>query len=253
MNTQTDLFNYLVRLGDDRLVFGHRISEWCGHGPMLEEDLALANIALDLIGQAGAFYTLAGQIEGKGRTEDDFAYLRDPKEFLNMQIVEQPRGDFAQTIAKLFIFSSFDVLFLPELMKSNNSELSALASKSFKESKYHFRHSSQWILRLGDGTTESHNKIQDALNEYWKFTSELFFMNKTDESLIEAGAAPDLLKIKPQWTTQVEKIILEATLKIPNSMDAFSSSGRNGAHSEHLTSMLTEMQVLPRTYPGAVW
>lgn len=253
MNTQTDLFNYLVRLGDDRLVFGHRISEWCGHGPMLEEDLALANIALDLIGQAGAFYTLAGQIEGKGRTEDDFAYLRDPKDFLNMQLVEQPRGDFAQTIAKLFIVSSFDVLYFPELIKSKNAEISALASKSFKESKYHFRHSSQWILRLGDGTAESHKRIQDALNECWKFTNELFVMNKTDETLIEAGIAPDLSKIKPQWMSQVEKIISEATLKLPSSSDASTASGRNGAHSEHLTSMLAEMQVLPRTYPGAVW
>lgn len=253
MSNSDPLFHYLLRLADDRLVFGHRISEWCGHGPMLEEDIALSNIALDLIGQASAFYTLAGKVEGKGRSEDDFAYLRDSQEFLNVQLVEQPRGDFAETIAKLFFFSSFDVLFLRELEKSKSKELSALASKSIKESRYHFRHSSEWLLRLGDGTEESHQKIQDAINKYWKYAEELFFMNNVDAELIEANVSPDLSKIKSEWITLIDKIITQATLFVPKEVIPLKNIGRRGEHSEHLASMLAEMQVLPRTYPGAVW
>jgi ring-1,2-phenylacetyl-CoA epoxidase subunit PaaC len=226
----------LLELGDDRLILGHRISEWCGHGPMLEEDIALSNIALDLIGQASAFYTYLGRLEGK--TEDDYAYRRGPSEFLNVQLVELPRGDFGETMARLFLWSSFDVLYLEKLTNHEDKEIAGLAAKSLKESKYHLKHSSLWVLRLGDGTKESHERIQRAFNFYWPYVDELFYLDRED--------------LRERFLANVEAHLKEATLKLPTG--EFSKSlGRRGQHTEHLNNLLSEMQFLPRTYPDAVW
>jgi ring-1,2-phenylacetyl-CoA epoxidase subunit PaaC len=251
------VFKYLLRLGDDRLVLGQRISEWCGHGPVLEEDIALSNIALDLIGQASSFLTLAGTLEAKGRTEDDLAFHRDSSQFSNLQLVEQPRGDFAETIAKLFLFSSFSLLFFKHLSASKHPEIASLAEKAGKEYQYHLRHSSEWIVRLGDGTEESHKRIQNALNHYWQFCSELFYMDEIDEKLILEGIAPDISALKIEWTSSINQVLTRATLS-ETPKDIFSESqqkreGRKGIHTEYLQEMLSVMQVLPRTYPDARW
>ncbi len=255
MNKKDALFKYLLRLGDDRLVLGHRLSEWCGHAPVLEEDIAIANIALDLIGQAESFLNLAGKIEGKGRTEDDLAYLRDDNEFCNLQLLEQPRGDFADTIAKLFLFNTFDYLFLKELSKSSNQDLAALAAKAEKESRYHFRHSSEWLLRLGDGTPESHNRIQDSLNKYHQYADEMFVMDDVDNVLLEDKVVPDLSLIQPVWQKTIDGLLQRATLNPMHhvSTTAKKTLGRVGVHTAHLKDMLSVMQVLPRTYPNAKW
>lgn len=246
------ILNYLLRLGDDRLVLGQRVSEWCGHGPILEEDIALSNIALDLIGQASAFYKLCGKVEGKGNTEDFFAYHRGEREFLNLKLVEQPRGDFAVTIARQFLFDAFQSLFLPELSKSSHSGLSALAAKSEKETRYHLRHSHQWVLRLGDGTEESHARIQAAFDDLWMYTGEFFEMNETDLALIKDKATPDLNLFKRPWEEIVSKALKDAKLKVPTSV-WMTSGCRSGLHTEHLGHLLSELQILPRSFPGASW
>lgn len=219
----------ILRTADDRLILGHRISEWCGHAPMLEEDIALSNIALDLIGQASAFYTHLGRQDGK--SEDDYAYKRRADEFLCCQFVELPRGDFAETIARLYLWSSYDVLFLEQLSSHFDKEIAAIAARSLKESKYHLKHSSEWVLRLGDGTKESHEKIQSAFNFYWPYLGglverdleEIFFKNVTEH-------------------------LKKATLNAPTAQFLSSSS-----HTEFLEPLLAEMQYLPRKYPDAVW
>lgn len=250
--TQTALFEYLLRLGDDLLVLGHRISEWCGHAPILEEDLALANISLDLIGQAEALLNLAGKVEGEGRSEDDLAYFRDEYEFRNLQMVEQPRGDFAQTIARQFLFDVMAWHFYDALQKSSYEPLAAIASKIYKETTYHLRHSRAWIHRLGDGTAESHERMQDAINEYWTFTGELFFTNEVDQHLLEQGMIPDLEAMRPKWRKMVTEELEKGTLTVPE--DGFMASGaRLGRHSEYLGHMLAEMQILARSHPGAAW
>ncbi len=250
--TQEALFEYLLRLGDDLLVLGHRLSEWCGHGPILEEDLALANISLDLIGQAEAILSLAGKVEGKGRSEDDLAYFRDEYEFRNLQLVEQPRGDFAQTIARQFLFDAMAWHFYDLLKSSSYEPLAAIASKVHKETTYHLRHSRAWIHRLGDGTTESHDRLQRAIDEYWTYTGELFFTNEVDELLLEKGMIPDLKQILPKWRELVSAELQKGTLTMPE--DGFMASGsRLGRHSEHLGHMLAEMQILARSHPGATW
>lgn len=250
---RSELFEYLLRLGDDRLILGHRLSEWCGHAPILEEDIALANIALDCIGQANAFLSLAAEVEDKERSEDDIAYFRDEIEFRNLQLVEQPNIDFAYTIAKQFFIDAFAINLYEDLSKSSFEELAAIAAKSLKEVKYHFRHSRQWILKLGDGTEESHSKIQNAINDLWIFTGELFFENEVDSKLIKEKVVPSVKSIEPRWKEIVENTLSEATLKIPEEPNINLRSGRNGDHTEHLGHILAEMQIVARSHPGAKW
>ena len=249
------LFEYLLRLGDDRLVLGHRLSEWCGHGPILEEDIAISNVALDLLGQATMFLRLAGQVEGKGRDEDALAYFREVVDFRNCQLVELPKGDFAFTIARQFLFDVYAVVTLDALSRSTNAELAAIAAKSLKEAKYHVRHSGEWMLKLGDGTEESHRRVQKALDNLWRFTPELFAADDVDRAMLESGVAPDLAALKSQWDGLVREVLDRATLTVPNDVPraANTRGGRTGAHTEYLGHMLAEMQIVARSHPGATW
>ena len=247
-----NLFQYLLRLGDDRLVLGHRLSEWCGHGPILEEDIALANIALDLIGQATLYLKLAGETEGKGRSEDDLAYFRDAIDYRNVQLVELPKGDFAFTTVRQFFFDVFSYHVLEELQSSSNSELAGIAAKGFKEVRYHVRHSSEWMLRLGDGTEESHSRTQRAVDELWRFTPEMFQADDVDRAMTAEGTGADLDAIEPKWNAVVTDVLKRATLVTPQDPPAM-TGGRRGRHTEHLGHMLSEMQIVARSFPGAEW
>ena len=247
------LFEYLLRLGDDALILGHRLSEWCGHGPYLEEDIALANLALDCLGHAEALLTLAGEVEGKGRTADDLAFLRDAYDFRNVQLVELPRGDFAFTITRQFLFATYACLLYEALQQSAFEPLAGIAAKALKEMRYHLRHSSEWMRCLGDGTEESHRRAQTALDELWMYTGELFEVDDTLRTLIEARIAPDMTALQPKWREQVEAVIREATLTVPEDPPYMATGGRRGHHTEHLGHLLAEMQFLQRAYPGAQW
>ena len=246
------LFPYLLRLADDRLVLGHRLSEWCGHAPILEEDIALANIALDLIGQANLLLKLAAETEGKGRTEDDLAYFRDAIDYRNVQMVELPKGDFAFTIIRQFLFDAFSYHVLEELQRSSHKELAGIAAKGFKEVRYHVRHSSEWVLRLGDGTAESHDRAQKSLNDLMRFTGEMFEADDIDREMLAAGIGADLESIRPKWETIVRDVLSRATLTIPDDPPAM-TGGRRGRHTESLGHMLSEMQIVARSHPGAEW
>jgi ring-1,2-phenylacetyl-CoA epoxidase subunit PaaC len=252
MNQQEALFKYALYLGDNALIMGHRISEWCSKGPMLEEDIALSNLALDYLGQATALLKYAAQTEGKGRTEDDLAYKRPEREFLNNLIVELPNGDFAYTMAKIFFYSSFLKYFYQDLSLSKDETLSAIAQKSLKEIKYHVRHSSDWICRLGDGTDESHSRMQNAISNIWMYTGELFEMNEVDLILVKESIAVDLKKLADNWKNSVAEILHKATLTMPTD-NYMQSGGRKGLHTEYLGYILAEMQYLPRAYPNAKW
>lgn len=249
------LFEYLLRIGDDRLILGHRLSEWCGHGPILEEDIALANVALDLLGQATILLRMAGEVEGQGRTEDALAYFREAIEFRNCQLVELPKGDFGFTIARQFLFDVHDVVLLDALTESTNTELAAIAAKSLKEARYHVRHSGEWMLKLGDGTEESHRRVQTALDSLWRFTGELFAADDVDSELAAQGIAPDLASLKPKWESLVRDVLDRATLTTPADTPRSSRTrgGRTGAHTEHLGHLLAEMQIVARSHPGATW
>jgi len=247
-----NLFQYLLRLGDDRLVLGHRLSEWCGHGPILEEDIALANIALDLIGQANLYLKIAGETEGKGRSEDDLAYFREAIDYRNVQIVELPRGDYAFTIVRQFCFDVFNYHVLEQLQSSKHAELAGIAAKGFKEARYHVRHSSEWVLRFGDGTEESHTRAQNALNELWRFTGEMFEADNVDRAMLADGIGADIEGIKPKWEAVVKDVFSRATLSVPNDPPAM-TGGRRGRHTESLGHMLSEMQIVARSHPDAQW
>jgi ring-1,2-phenylacetyl-CoA epoxidase subunit PaaC len=249
------LFEYLLRLGDDRLVLGHRLSEWCGHGPILEEDIATSNVALDLLGQATMFLRLAGEVEGKGRDEDALAYFREVVEFRNCQMAELPKGDFAFTMARQFLFDVYAVVLLDALSHSAHESIAAIAAKSLKEAKYHVRHSGEWMLKLGDGTDESHRRVQKAVDELWRFTPELFATDDIDRAMLDAGIAPDLAALKAQWEALVRDVVDRATLTLPHDVPRAANvrSGRTGSHTEHLGHMLAEMQIIARSHPGATW
>jgi ring-1,2-phenylacetyl-CoA epoxidase subunit PaaC len=243
---------FLCRLADDRLILGHRISEWCGHGPILEEDIALTNIALDLIGQANLLLELAGKLEGQGRTADTFAYFREAVEFRNALIVELPRGDFAFTTARQFLVSVFEALHLERLQASKHSDLAGIAAKAFKETRYHARHSTDWMLKLGDGTTESHQRAQAAIDELWRFTGELFETDELERGLVAEGVAVDRETLRAPWRDEVSRVLQAATLTVPD--DGFMQrGGREGKHTEHLGHLLAEMQIVARSFPGAEW
>lgn len=246
------IFEYATRIGDNSLVLGQRLAEWCGHGPILEEDIAMTNISLDLIGQARAFLTYAGSVEGKNRTEDDLAFFRETREFKNNLLVEQPNGDFAVTMIRQLYFSAFQYYFFDELKRSKDETLAALAEKSFKEVAYHLRHSSEWTLRLGDGTQESHRRVQNAVNDLWIYTGDMFVTNGVDNDLLKAGIAVDMKTVNEKWHSKVKEVLEQATLSKPES-GFFITGGIEGKHSEHLGHMLSEMQILPRSFPGAEW
>jgi ring-1,2-phenylacetyl-CoA epoxidase subunit PaaC len=250
--TETPLLNLVLRRADDALILGHRLSEWCGHAPLDEEDIALANIALDLIGQARSLYDYAARIDDSGFTEDHFAYRRDEHQYRNCLLVEQPNGDFAATVVRQVLFSAFMDLYWRETMKSRDETLAAIAAKAEKETAYHLRHSGEWLIRLGDGTDESHARAQEALDELWAYTGELFETDETERAVIESGVTPDVGSRQESWQKRIEPILREATLKIP-SAPFMHTGGRSGRHSEHLGYILADLQYLQRAHPEAVW
>jgi ring-1,2-phenylacetyl-CoA epoxidase subunit PaaC len=246
------LVEYLLRHADDRLVLGHRLSEWCGHAPILEEDIALGNIALDLVGQATSLLGLAGTIEGQGRDADALAFFREAVEFRNVQLVELPRGDFAFTLVRQFLFDAYDVLLTEVLARSAHEGLAGVMAKAHKEAQYHVRHSGGWVVRLGDGTDESHRRAQDAVDALWRYSGELFAGDDVDAAMLAAGVGADLDALRPRWDATVRDVLAEATLTVPGS--AFPvRGGRRGRHTEHLGLMLAEMQIVARSHPGATW
>jgi len=249
---ETPLVLYVLRRADDALILGHRLSEWCGHAPMLEEDMALANMGLDLLGQARELYQYAARVEDKGNDEDKFAYLRDVRQYRNLLLLEQPNGDFARTMVRQFFYSSFADPYGRAMMRSGDATLAAIAAKSEKESAYHLRHSSEWMLRLGDGTAESHRRAQAAIDDLWAFTGEMFECDARERELTDAGIAVDPATLRPQWLRTVSGVLAEATLALPGG-DWMQQGGRDGRHSEHLGHLLSELQSMPRTFPGATW
>ena len=249
---ENPLLEYLLRLADDRLVLGHRLSEWCGHGPILEEDIALANISLDLIGHATSLLKLAGEVEGKGRNEDALAYFRDAVAYRNVLMVELPRGDFGFTIARQFLFDAWSLLVLDQLSRSSHEQVAAIAAKCLKETKYHLRHSSEWMLRLGDGTDESHARVQRSIDDLWRYTGELFDSDSVDAAAASHGIVVDLVAVAQQWRAMVEDVLTRATLRVPGDV-AMRRGGRYGRHTEFLGHMLTVMQSVARAHPGASW
>ena len=250
--TETPLVLYALRRADDALILGHRLSEWCGHAPALEEDMALANMGLDLLGQARELYSYAADVEGQGNDEDKFAYLRDVRQYRNLLLLEQPNGDFARTMARQFFYAAFADLYWRAMMKSTDATLAAIAAKSEKESAYHLRHSSEWMVRLGDGTEESHRRAQAAVDDLWAYTGELFGVDESERALIERGVTVDPATLHPQWLKTVSNVVGEATLALPKS-GWMQQGGRSGRHSEHLGHLLSELQSMQRTFPGATW
>jgi ring-1,2-phenylacetyl-CoA epoxidase subunit PaaC len=246
------MFEFLLRMGDSTLILGHRVSEWCGHSPVLEEDIALANTALDLIGQTQMWLGLAGQIEGKGRNADALAYLRDASDFRNALLTERPNGDFGATIMRQYLFDSFHFILLGKLEKSSDARVAEIAAKAIKEVAYHVERSSDLVVRLGDGTAESHKRMQDALDDLWGYTGEFFLSDGVDEAMAAAGIAPNPAELKAEWDAAVNLVLLEATLKRPASSYAHKGA-KNGIHSEYLGHILAQMQFLQRAYPGCTW
>jgi ring-1,2-phenylacetyl-CoA epoxidase subunit PaaC len=275
MNEQKALLQYTLRLADDGLILGHRLSEWCGHGPILEQDIALTNTALDHLGRARSLYQYAAALfntlpqadkatfftsvslqkevsEGTAIDEDDLAYLRDGWDYRNVLLVERPNEDWAYTVARSFFYDAFNSLFFKELAKSNDESLAAIAEKSLKEVTYHLRWSSEWIVRLGDGTDESHARMQQAVNELWAYTGELFTPNDADAAVAAAGIGIDLAALRPQWKELVTAVFEEATIAMP--ADAWMhTGGKDGRHTEYLGYILAEMQFIQRAYPGMEW
>jgi ring-1,2-phenylacetyl-CoA epoxidase subunit PaaC len=246
------LFNYVLKIGDDSLILGHRLSEWCGHGPVLEEDIAMTNIALDLVGQATTLLGYAGELEGKGRDADALAFLRFDREYRNLLLVEQPNGDFGMTMMRQFLFDAFRLPLFERLQKSKDATLAGIAEKSLKETKYHLKHSSEWVIRLGDGTDESHRRIQESVDTLWRYTDELFLEDDMDNELVANGVIPAMSEIREAWTANVKRVFEEATLTIPTN-NWKHSGGRKGMHSEHLGYILAELQYMQRAYPNMQW
>lgn len=249
---ETPLVRYVLRRADDALILGHRLSEWCGHAPLMEEEMALANVGLDLIGQARALYTYAAVVEAAGRDEDAYAYLRDVRGYGNLLLLEQPNGDFAATIVRQFLYAAFIDPYWRAMMGSSDATLAAIAAKAEKETAYHLRHSAEWIVRLGDGTAESHARAQAALDGLWAFTGEMFAVDAGERGLIAAGVAVDPESLRGVWSETVGRVLAEATLARP--ADGWmQKGGRDGSHSEHLGHLLSDLQYMQRAYPGATW
>lgn len=252
MDKKEALVNYCLRWADSSLILGQRMAEWCSNGPILEEDIALTNISLDLFGQARTLLAYAGELEGKGRTEDDLAYRRNEREFYNTLLSERPNGHFGDTVVRNFLHQAFMYHFYKALSNSKDELLSAHAKKSLKEVTYHVRHCGEWIVRLGDGTEESHGKVQESLTNLWGYTGDLFAMNEVDQLLINEGVAVDLNTIKSDWKKTVSDVVQRATLQLPQ--DGFMHEGSlDGRHSEYLGHLLCEFQYIQRAYPEMEW
>ena len=249
------LRSYVLRHGDRALVLSQRLTEWLTHAPELEEEVSIANIALDLLGQARMLYTYAGAIGGDGRTEDDFAYWRDHREFTNVQLVEQPNGDFATTMVRQVLHDLFAYEYWSAMCSSADPTLAGLAGKAVKETTYHVRHSSAWVIRLGDGTEESHRRAQSALDGLWRFTGELFETDEIESVLVAAGVAADPTALQHRWSARVDAVLAEATLTRPAGPppDRMATGGRRGLHSEAFAYLVAEMQTVARAHPGATW
>lgn len=249
---RTSLFDYTLRLADNALILGQRLSEWCGHGPVLEQDIAMSNIALDLIGQARMLYQYAAEVEQKGRNEDELAYLRDAMDYHNVLLVEQPNTDFAYTVARQFLYDSADLFFYEALAASNDETLAAIAEKSVKEIRYHLKWSAEWVIRLGDGTEISHQKMQQAIDDLWLYGDEQLTMDGTDRTMLEFGIGPDLAALAPLVAERRQMVMAEAGLSIPQNPFRH-QGGKAGRHTEYLGYILAEMQHLQRMYPNATW
>lgn len=250
MKQKTD---YVRRLGDNVLVLSQRLCEWCGKGPALEEDMALINVGLDLIGQARMWLTYAGELEGQGRTEDQLAFLRDAHQFHNLLLVELPNGSYADTLTRQFLFDTWHYFMLEGLSQSSDARIAEIADKSLKEVTYHVRRSTDLIIRLGDGSEESHRRMQDAIDAFWMYTGELFAADALDVDMAAQGIAPALDEVQQKWQRHVSEVLQQATLQMPAAGLWMQSGGKAGRHTEHLGYLLAEMQFLQRAYPGASW
>jgi ring-1,2-phenylacetyl-CoA epoxidase subunit PaaC len=250
MNKQ--LVQYILGIADNSLILGQRLSELCGHGPSLETDIALTNISLDLFGQVRSYFQYAAEIQGQNASEDSFAFLRKEHQYTNVLLVEQPNTDFAYVIARQFLFDVYHQLMLEKLQLSKDETLAAIAHKSIKEVNYHVRFSSDWIRRLGDGTEESHQRVQQAINGLWIFTDELFHLTEADHAMIESAVGVDVSSLRETYYNKVNQVLLESTIEIPH-VEYFQKGGKLGTHTEHMGYILTEMQFMQRTYPNMTW
>lgn len=248
----SNLLTYVLRHADDNLVVSHRLAQWASRAHDLEEDIALTNIGLDHLGQARSLYSYAADLEGDGKTENDYPYFRDERQFMNLLLVEQPNVDFAVTMARHLFFDAYQLGFWESLSASTDEVLRGTAEKALKEATYHWRHSSSWVKRLGDGTEESHRRMQGAIDDLWRFTNELHEPDAVDEELVEAGIGVSLAPLRDEWLTLIRGALVTATLDMPTN-DMQRSGGRSGMHTEHLGIMLAEMQSLARSHPGATW
>jgi ring-1,2-phenylacetyl-CoA epoxidase subunit PaaC len=260
MSDDRTLLDYLLRLADSDLVLAQRLGEWVGHGPVLEEDIATTNVGLDLLGQARLWFAYAGEVEarynGTGRTEDEFAFLRDAGEFRNLMMVEQPNGNYAETMARQFYFDAWHELSLRDLAGSTDERVAGIAAKALKEVRYHVERSADWVIRLGDGTDESHRRMQAAVDDLWMYTGEMFEVDAIELALIDAGIACDVRALAAPWRERIGAVLGEATLTVPTAVWMQGSGGRGGkqgVHTEHIGPMLAQMQWLQRAYPGAQW
>ncbi|AWA28753.1 phenylacetate-CoA oxygenase subunit PaaI [Flavobacterium magnum] len=247
-----NLVQYIYGIADNALILGQRLGELCGHGPNLEVDIAMTNIALDLLGQTRSYYQYAAQISGADATEDTIAFLRNEREYKNVLLVEQPNTDFAYSIGRQFLYDAFHLLLLEELQHSKDETLAAIANKSIKEVSYHYRFSSDWVKRLGDGTEESHQRMQTAINDLWTFTDELFHQTDADKTMVAEGIGVDVTALKEEFFTKIKQILEEATLQVPD-MKYFQKGGKHGIHSEHMGYLLADLQYMQRTYPDMNW
>ncbi len=247
-----NLYNYILQQADNCLILGQRLAEWCGHGPILEQDIAMTNISLDLIGQCRMWYQYASQIQGEGKTEDEIVAFRDAWDYKNVLLVEQPNGDFAQTIFRQFLYDSFSVFYYEMLMESKDEQLAAIAAKSHKEARYHVKWSADWVIRLGDGTEESHNRIKEAIDQLWSYAGELTKPSETDLKALKKGYGIDLSLLKEKRDEKIREVLVEATLEVPQNTYAH-EGGKSGVHSEHLGYILADLQFLQRAYPGLEW
>jgi ring-1,2-phenylacetyl-CoA epoxidase subunit PaaC len=243
---------YLLRVADTCLILGQRLGEWCGHAPVLEEDIAMANMALDLIGQARALLTRAGELEGRGHDEDQLAFLRDERDYFNPTLVELPRGDFAFTVVRNLATATFLKHLWERLQASSDSELAGIAGKAVKEARYHQQHAADWVVRLGDGTTESRRRTESALQTAWLYVAELFEADAVDDAAASSGLGPRWSELRQPWLQDMQAVLVEANLALPKE-SAFRSTGKRGQHSEHMGFILSQMQYLQRAYPGGVW
>ena len=247
-----NLYKYILGIADNTLILGQRLGELCGHGPTLETDIALTNIALDLFGQTRSYFQYAALLEGDGKAEDDVAYMRTERDYLNVLLVEQPNTHFGFVMGRQFLFDVYHMMLLEGLQKSHDVTLAAIADKAIKEVSYHKRFSGDWVKRLGDGTAESNQKMQEAIDGLWRYTDELFQLTETDKAIIDEGIGVDVSNFKEAYYKEVSEVLKEATLTIPESK-YFTSGGKKGVHSEHMGYILADLQYMQRTYPNMKW